>query len=1247
MSYSANLCLDSRGSRFSGCWNALLGISSLKSACANVSAVLQFCVLFAPCLLAVHESVDWRFLFLLNRVSPGPRIYIHVRELELQFPMHPAVPDLTSACRCSTLGGPSSVDGQDCGGGEHEKQRQFKCSNRDKWLNPQDFVSTFVKRALNIRQPMRLRHLRPGNRPGLCVAEILRDQHYLLEWQVSLRYLQEPFAHSSCFAAEATGDCTCVWPLPPYGTLESDALAQLGRGWRREERRTIPNIVDDNRPRPSRQTPEVDGVQDDRLIFDVLGRESVFATLLSPLSNGTTAAAIFVGALLVAVATSSATAAITTAAAATATLAARHSRIFRVDLHVIERDEHEDDQEEVAECDIQPTRLVSGFTAQRGAVNAPSSNSGYGNHGQMGGESAPAGSGQALCVTSSVVNAAPVNGQTGEYESIHSRLGLPCFQRIFADRLRRLLRSSTLASAALTEASLALASTVFSSISRDALTTAANVLAAASAAFTSVLRPPGAARSRNSLQLGGSACVLPPEKQLPLQGAIQLTTPLGFPLDTETEGKYGGKSLEASTPAKSGGKPQRTSAPVNEFRPFKIPSELKIPTQEELFNEQELRDVVRRGASEDSACHRSPSATRAQPRRSHSFLSVCIGQLGAFRRRSGCSMPARATRYPDASDSPAESESSWPLVANAETAGAGASVLRHQRHHRALSSWHSSRQASENHLSSARETEREEASSSDQEHPRSREVSATGANWTSTREFFAQNFSLPTEGWRVENPPLQPGHGLLLFVRTCLPPANGVMWPRGMQDCCGSGTEWDAAAAASWTALPEDVPLLLPADATAADLARLLFLTLADRKYMLPLISAERSGETTMSGTHLYNRGSRPQSRRRKGKGGQAAHLSRSSVLRFWLASTHPSREHHLEQQPLPSAKLTADLRLMSCERLTLTVMPFSSARRAASACTRCLTLTCDIKNFSEQKHGRRRGNSVGSQNGIGWSSWSAHQHDSADRRVPKDSSPWLLSPLFTWAQDCTLSVVMDTPADGEPTLVLHREAASEPIRRMVESSDVQAQLQPQQEEQMLTGQFQPLPDQSATENRLADGLEGSLSPDCTMLDGLQTAQPSSALSLPDENAVRSGQIAENSSTSSDCGVHLTAPADPSPQRPTGILVAELDSKPCKPWILQSSVNARQFEYHPEKRSVLLTGNNDGRVGSAPAYLNVRLKEAENQNFRIFSVCCTVAVGYDVPFFTNACDYFVIRCVFLTGSETLYWGQNLWIAIQF
>lgn len=43
------------------------------------------------------------------------------------------------------------------------------------WLSPQVFVSTFIRRAINIRQPMRLRHLRRGGRPGLCAAEILRD----------------------------------------------------------------------------------------------------------------------------------------------------------------------------------------------------------------------------------------------------------------------------------------------------------------------------------------------------------------------------------------------------------------------------------------------------------------------------------------------------------------------------------------------------------------------------------------------------------------------------------------------------------------------------------------------------------------------------------------------------------------------------------------------------------------------------------------------------------------------------------------------------------------------------------------------------------------------------------------------------------------------------------------------------------------------------------------------------------------
>ncbi|CDJ51087.1 WD domain, G-beta repeat-containing protein, putative [Eimeria brunetti] len=1114
---------------------------------------------FIFCECAVHELVDWRFLFLLNRASPGPRIHVHVRELELQFPMYPVIPDMTNTRRCSTAGGSPTCDGQECGGGEQEKQRQSKCNARNRWLGSQEFVSTFVRRALNICQPMRLRQLRPGNRPGLCVAELLREQHYLLEWQVPLRCLQEPSLHSSCFVAGGESNSTAVWPLPPYGSQELDSLAQLGSNWRRQERTTVHNVIDENSPRRSRQAPEVDAVHDDRLIFDVLDRGGVFASLLSPLSVGTTAAAIFVGAVLVAVATSSATAAITTAAAATATLAARRSRLFRVDLHVLERDEHEEDQEEEAECDIPQSRLVSSFPGYRGLATGPLAAGGYSSLAQIESEATPSGPGPPTsCGPASTGAGGHVGGQGGACVSGSLGSRLPLLGRLVQERIARLVRSSTLASAALTKTSRALACTILTSVSRDTMTTASAVLAAAGTVLTSLLRPPGSRRCRltsNAQSRENPTYMRTAQKQRLPQGGFQLTASSGLSPDVEVEETCAGKPLDSPVPTKT-------------MRLFR-----RLPTQnrgnpEQLQGKEGIRELRRRGGSGDSAFFRSRPAAPLRLRRSKSFLSVCIGHFEALHRRSCCSMPARFPRSSDPCDIYGESTGSGSVAHRMRALSTGATILQHPERHVRRSLWRSTSSMSE---SNSRETEREDTSSSDQEHSRGREMNGPDAAWTPTRELPEQNSGLSSSGWSLESPPLQPGHGLLLFVRTSLPPSTVLYRSRGSMKGYSLGTsEWDAATATPFSSLPEDVPLLLPTDATVTDLVRLLFLTLAERKYVLPLISATPLGESLSSNGHLDGITDRPHCRRRRDKSSQTVHSSRVYMLRFWLASTHPNREH-LVEQPSPSAKLAADLRLTSCERLNLAVMPFSLARRAAPAGSGCLTLTCAPRGPPTQKPGHVRGNSTGAQSGTTLPSCSSQEYPSEDKMLSNEASPWLLSPLSTWTQDKTLSVETGTPAEGEPTLVLCREAALEPLCRTAGSSDGCSQGQSCLQAASLLEGILPHSCTINSDHHASNVLRNAASV-YLLLDTSDHTEATNRTTAP--QVTQQGQHAKTLCSSAD----FTTSADTSAQRPVGIMVEEEDARPCKPWILQSSVNARQFEYHPGKSNVLLTGNNDGRV---------------------------------------------------------------------
>ncbi|CDJ60269.1 WD domain, G-beta repeat-containing protein, putative [Eimeria maxima] len=1116
----------------------------------------------------MHELVDWRFLFLLHRVSPGPRIHVHIRELELQFPMYPVVPDITKGRRSSTTGGTPTCDGQECGGGEQDKQRQFKYHARKRWLRPEEFVATFIRRALNISQPMRLRHLRQGHRPGLCVAEILREQHYLLEWQVPLGCLLEPSADFS-FVSEAQIDSASAWPLPPYGSLGRESLTELGSSWRRHERMATHNVVEENRPRRSRHAPEVDAVYGDRIMFDVLDRGSVFASLLYPLSFGTTAAAIFVGAVLVAVAASSATAAITTAAAATATLAARRSRIFRVDLHVLERDEHEDDQEEVAECDASQSRLASAFTGSLGVAAGPLASSGCGSHAPVGSEAALSGSGSPhSCGPASTGSGVTANALSGASAIGNLLPGLPRLRQLFQDQLARLLRWPAFASAALTETSRALVCTLLSSVSRDAVTAASAVVAATCAGFTTVIRPPGAPGAggcipdANIQTRGSSTYICTTQKQRLPQGGVLLAPSAGSPPDAEVEGfvKSVGKRVDSSSPPKS-------------MRLFKQLPSRNRGNPEQLQGKEGFQEMRRRGLAGDSAFLRSPPAAPVNPRRSQSFLSVCIGHFEALHRRSCCSMPARFRRTSEPCDGFGESGGSGLIAHRMRTLSTGPAALQHPQRQVYRPLWRRSRSASESNW----ETEREETLSSDQEHSRGLEMDGSDVTWTPTREFSEQNFGSPSSGWRLHSPPLQPDHGLLLFVRTFLPPETSVFRPRGNMKGYSPGiSEWDAAAATSFTGLAEDVPLLLPADATVTDLLRLLFLTLVERKYMLPLISATPVAEPPLNSSHFEGLTDRPHGRRRKDRRGQTTHSSRVALLRFWLASTHSNREQHVEQ-PLPSAKLTADLRLMSCERLTLAVVPFSLARLGTPACASCLTLTVSPRGPPLQKSGRLPGHSTGVQrnNGITLPPCTAQQYPE-DQRSPSEANPWLLSPLCAWTQGNTLSVETGTPSEGEPTLVLRREAALEPVCRTAESTGVCSQSEPCLLSETVFKGNRSHSCSADTEQQGAN-LLGNAVPVNPSPDTSTATEPISVSKRAQRIALREAQHNQRANI-----VHysagVTASTGTPAQRYAGIMLEEEDARSCKPWILQSSVNARQFEYHPAKSNVLLTGNNDGRV---------------------------------------------------------------------
>lgn len=1126
----------------------------------------------------MEELVDWRFLFLLNRVSPGPSIYIRVRDLELRFPVHPVVPELPTARCCSTGGGAPFGEGQDCESGEHEKQRQLSWGTNKEWLSPHRFVSTFIRRVINIRQPMRLRHLRPGGRPGLCVAEILRDQHYLLEWQVPLRYLLEPAGHSAPFVAGADSESvpSLVWPLPPYGLLEGNSLADLARNSWYEGRSTIYSVVGDDQAGPFMHAPEIDAEYDDRLFYNVLDRGSAFATLLSPLSCGTTAVAIAVGAALVAVATASATAALTTAAAATATLAARHSRIFRVDLHVIERDEHEDDQEEVTERETSPALHASGLSGSRAAASAMAPASTYDHQRQIAGEAVTGGQGQSRDCMSAAVLRQPA-GRAGSY------LGpvLPYIQRLLPARIGRILRSSTLASLALTEASLALATTVLATLSRDAITTASATLAAAGAAFVAVVLSPGEAMcvAAGDNQQHGSprSWMRAARKQRLRHGAGPMAAPLGLQPNVQVK-------------AKAGPLPEQPATARPGVQPLRRPTVEKIRSQQEQLRQQRVRELRRCGTSKDSALFDPSPAAASELRRSQS-LPASTGQLGTLPQHSSCLMPPTVARSGARGGDITVTEftdGTRPFIHNGLREGTDASSLLRLPPQRRTSFWRWPGQTCAGRFWSPREAERAEGSCSYHEHARAPGGSGPGVVSSQTAQASEEILGVPPLGWPLEGAPSQSGRGLLLFVRTYLPPASVLVCPHGIVGCCADAVVWDAVAAASSMASPEDVPLLLPTDATTSDLVRLLFLSLAQRNYMLPLVTRARTRLPTNT-THVNNATGHSRCQHdssKKGRSRSSTRLSRRALLRFWFACTHVSGEHPVEQ-PLPSAKLTADLRLMSCERLSLTVLPVGLGRAKCAARSRCLTLIPCPAARQMQEGAPCCINMGGGQFGETSTPCSTPGGPSPTSGLLGRGFPSGLSPRSIWSQNSSLAVVMGTPTHGEPILVLRREAISEPVCRNAEALCLSGGQAVRPHTHVPPPLFQPEPHTRIVGTPVTHSVNvihspWSPFPGATQITGPfpSLEQVGSAMPTHGSQAVQRFRCPADYSLNSSAATAGTSSSVQCSEQCEGILRSEEEPSSCRPWILQSSMNTRQFEYHPQRTNVMLTGSNDGTVSA-------------------------------------------------------------------
>lgn len=1120
--------------------------------------------------VAVDELVDWRFLYILNQVSPGPRIYIRVRDLKIQLPLHPVIPcsiQTEPAVGMEASGGES----YSCGTQEQELQRVRWGTGMTR-LSPQEYVSNFIRRAINICRPMRLRHLRPGDRPGLCVAEILRDQSYLLEWQVPLQCLLESSSQQQSSAVDCCNESTSslVWPLPPYGMPEgSSPIGGEHESWYMGNG-TIYSLADNGRTGPSMEAPDTDA--NDRLFSGVLDRGSAFASLLSPLSYRTTAVAIVVSAVLVAVATASATAALTTAAAATATLAARHSRIFRVDLHVIERDEHEDDQDGALECDVSPSRLVPAFSgAQTTAAVTPTSS--YGCCDQVANEPLVGGRVGIEAATSSEARS---DGEPVA-QGIKSGPLLPHLQQVFVTRVGQFLRSSTIASLALTEASLSSAANMLSAISKGAITTASAALAAASASFSAVLLPPvtaicvatGSGQQHANLILW----VRKAGGEWLRHRAVQLTAPLGLQHNAEV----------------------RADAKVILEKPdgakFCVVQSLQRDSVEAKSKQRPLRHALfsnmrRRHVSESSAFV-SPSPTvHDEVRQSQSILPPYIGKLGTFEEQSGWSMVKPGVRSLDCCDGLSSSGftvNSGPVAHGLPTEVDEASILICPKGKRSISPrFYTGQRRRASPCASVSGGQCDEECRIEQ-----MQEGFADRLPTSTSETPEQDFGKLSSGSPLSSTCLQPCHGLLLFVTTCLPRGIDMAWPHGDAQCCGDAAEWEALVATSRTAPPEDVPLLLPTDATASDLVRLLFLTLLERNYVLPVVANKharintnqpKSREAVSHSLHDY-RGSR------RGRSSSPTSSPRQNILRFWFGATQLSGEHIVDQ-PLPSAKLIADLRLMSCERLSLTVLPFCTESFAGAANARCLTLACFPSDSVRQTKETRLRGSRGVELEQPVQTYRAFHGLSDAGSQPAQGLYGSLLPRSTRAQDGRLAVMTSTPHEREPVLILRREASLSFLNRVSDSRV----LSVKQEGHRLSSRGSPTLLQRDAHDVHAASFEARETLALPLSDSLipgisHLAELSTSLEQAEASAVptRPRQVVQelcNSAPHNPCsfGVVGGTCSSTSCARSEGIL--ESDERVSRPWILRSSLNTRQFEYHPQRTNIMLTGGNDGTVSA-------------------------------------------------------------------
>ncbi|KAL8449800.1 hypothetical protein Emed_002763 [Eimeria media] len=1027
-----------------------------------------------------------------------------------------------------------------------------------KGLNPSEFVATFIQRAINIRQPMRLRHLRPGGRPGLCVLEIVRDQHYLLEWKVPFQCLFERAASCAAGGSSDSASAMLVWPLPPYSSTDGDpflgGLPDSGAA----EKETIYSHVDDEAAGAFVEAPEPD-VVDERLFYDVLDRGSGFTRLLSPVSYHSAAAAVVGGALLVAVATASATAALTTAAAAVATLAVRHTSFFRGDLHVIERDEHEDDQEGAAEREatavarlapsISGPRPQAAGPAAAGTFEVPvlSASEGAGSaHGPPGSSSGEAG----LTVLHG-------SGRGGEEVGASLNLALPCLQRLFPVHLGRMLVSSTVASLEVTEASLLSATAMLATI-----TTAAAALTTTCATFVAELLTPWSAqcvaREGKQQNEGPIFWVRRAGQKLLGRRVDPLVQELRLQQETEVK-KKAGLLLGQPTDAQFHAQQLRRSA---------LEKLQKLQQQDPRMPRQ--CEVRRRGASEDSALGGSSMPSNAQKAsRPQSIWLDAVAQTKKALQRS----PRGRRRDPvpplaqsgDSQGSPklAGVDQGPKSTKTQESSGVPDEEFECKTPQRFRSSAFSAprRRCVRRCISWPRadedDPERQTRGGTALVSTRGGEPSTDFLSASATGDVGQPMRRLPG-CWQPENVPPQPRHGLLLFVRVHLPQRRGcVAGPGGAADWwCSDAEHWEAVPASC--AAPEDMPLLLPTDATAGDLVRLLFLNLMQRHYVLPISAAARSRMTGHTACLREDADSseiwRPRGEFR-GRSSSPTTPTQQALLHFWLASTQLCGELDREQ-PLPSTKLLADVRLMSCERLSLSLLPFGGGAVSLGARTRSLTV------IYSPRHSVRQGQKTKprrvSTGAVDWREASAACRAvpsacaHASRLLPSTRQPWdpsgpQASPVI---EGNRLMVVMSTPKEGEPILVLRREGGTSALASHAEPLGLLRRL---------------------------EGQECQYTP-C----GAQLKQPAAQW----DKETRSSFQASGSRAATDVSRIGSTPAGgaqgsagaSSVREQNSEGIAKDDEPVSRPRIVQASLNSRQFEFHPQRPNVMLTGNNDGRV---------------------------------------------------------------------